>query len=673
MAMITINGNSFDPIAEPTPVPPLDLSQSNYILIQTDPSLTDERRAELAGLGVTILEYLPRYSYLCRYEKDLQSIRTLPYISWAEEYRSDLKLPPGLSDGAEPKEVDIVFQNNVNPEDLREAVAAAANVDPAKLNLGRDKARVTVQPKYLSAVAKIDDVRHIEEVRPPMLLNDVAREILGLLSVNGNGGTPFEGEGQLVVVADTGFNNGRTENDQVHQAFRSSDNAEPRVIKLYPLGRPANAELGLAGNSNDPVGHGTHVAGSVLGDGTFSGSVKIRGTAPKARLIVQSLLDENNKLKLPLDLRDLFLTPYLNDGARIHNNSWGSLPSDNTSDQQAKEVDDFVFNHRDFVICCAAGNEGNDVLKTGSVAPKSITSPGTAKNCITVGATESRRSFPTTYGQKFSPHFPIGSPFHGNVMANDPESVAAISSRGPTQDGRIKPDVVAPGTFILSAKSIAKQPNDFGWADGGDEFIFHGGTSMATPLVAGCAALVREFLDEVHQIKDPSAALVKALIINGAQPLNRIGVAPVLIGIPNPDEGFGRVNIPATVGPFPEGTSLTLKDEPAGEDTGLKEREIRGLMIALNPQTTLLKVTLVWTDPPGEHLQNDLDLIVRAANGEERHGNKPPGAIDFDRANNVEQITWKGVPAGEARITVICARLTPPSLSQKYALVIRTA
>ena len=94
---------------------------------------------------------------------------------------------------------------------------------------------------------------------------------------------------------------------------------------------------------------------------------------------------------------------------------------------------------------------------------------------------------------------------------------------------------------------------------GGDEFIFHGGTSMATPLVAGCAALVREFLAKHHEINEPSAALVKALLINGAQPLNGNGVAPELAGIPNSDEGFGRVNVPATVGPFPAGTSFILR------------------------------------------------------------------------------------------------------------------
>lgn len=77
-----------------------------------------------------------------------------------------------------------------------------------------------------------------------------------------------------------------------------------------------------------------------------------------------------------------------------------------------------------------------------------------------------------------------------------------------------------------------------------------------------------------------------------------------------------------------------------------------------------LKITLVWTDPPGAALQNDLDLIVRVG-GQERHGNMGtnPG---FDRVNNVEQVSWKGLPAGDAEVVVRAHRIT--QFAQPYAL-----
>jgi hypothetical protein len=94
-------------------------------------------------------------------------------------------------------------------------------------------------------------------------------------------------------------------------------------------------------------------------------------------------------------------------------------------------------------------------------------------------------------------------------------------------------------------------------------------------------------------------------------------------------------------------------------------------MVTVNAPGTLLKVTLVWTDFPGEVLQNDLDLIVRAANGQEWHGNMPSGSTAFDRNNNVEQVIWTDIPVGDVEIVVQAHRITLHP--QSYALVVRTA
>ena len=107
-----------------------------------------------------------------------------------------------------------------------------------------------------------DDVRHIEEVIPRKLLNSVARRVLRVPS--GNPAPGSEGEGEIVAVADTGFDKGST--TDVHPAFKG------RVKKLYALGRP--------NRKDDPDGHGTHVAGSVLGDGVSTADGPVRGTAP---------------------------------------------------------------------------------------------------------------------------------------------------------------------------------------------------------------------------------------------------------------------------------------------------------------------------------------------------------------------------------------------------------
>ncbi len=176
----------------------------------------------------------------------------------------------------------------------------------------------------------------------------------------GNPGGPcrFLGEGQLVAVGDTGFDQGST--NHVHPAFAG------RVVKLYALGRN--------GDASDPDGHGTHVCGSVLGDGNSPamGGV-IQGTAPKAKLVMQSFLDGSGGLGgIPDDLADLFGPPYTDDGARVHTNSWGATVGDGSYDANAREIDDFVWNHRDLVVCFAAGNSGQDASQTGHIDPGSV-------------------------------------------------------------------------------------------------------------------------------------------------------------------------------------------------------------------------------------------------------------------------------------------------------------
>jgi len=675
MAKITINGITVDPQAQGSALAAANLhtadaSGSDYILIQTRHPLDKSQKAELTGKGVAILEYVPDDTYLCHFmATNLNEIRSLPYVAWANVYMRGFKVAPALATlplGANvrnlleladrpertltntPKVVDVVFHENVNPESIRNKVASAARMDAADLQMSAHKVRLTIQTKYLPDLSAIDEVRHIEEVSPLKLHNDVARKILHVELPNPD--TQFEGLGQFVAVADTGFDKGST--TDTHPAFTG------RVAKLYALGRP--------NKSNDPDGHGTHVAGSVLGDGHSPIlGINIRGTAPKASLIFQSVLDSQGGLGgLPDDLHNLFSPPYTLDQVRIHTNSWGSTLGDGRYDQNARELDDFVWNKRDMVICFAAGNEGKDATGGGRIDSRSVTPPGTAKNCITVGATENHRPEKTlTYGAGWPSNFPE-EPIASDPVATDAEGMVAFSSRGPTKDRRIKPDVVAPGTFILSTRS--RDTISKGWELSKDPlYMFEGGTSMATPLVAGCMALVREYLAKVQHNLKPSAALVKALLINGAHNITGQYLPSEAGGIPNNAEGFGRVDMVATIGPFTSNVNITLKDEENALDTGEEER----MTVAVGVTATQLKVTLVWTDRPGETLQNDLDLIVRAANGAEFHGNMPPNSTKFDRVNNVEQVIWTGVPTGNVDVIVRAHRVT--QFPQSYALVVR--
>jgi len=197
---------------------------------------------------------------------------------------------------------------------------------------------------------------------------------------------------------------------------------------------------------------------------------------------------------------------------------------------------------------------------------------------------------------------------------------------------------------------------------------------MATPLVAGCCAIIREFLIKSQGIERPSAALVKAMLINGA--VDVVGqYFPSETGVsPNDAAGFGRVDMKTSV--FDKGNKLygcfqskKPLDDNEGEDEfgfNIPIPEHSGLDHSPMAATTrTLKITLVWSDPPGAMLQNDLDLIVKAGDTE-YHGNlgNKPG---FDRLNNVEQVVWSGIPQGTAKVTIKAHRITKDPQNFAYA------
>jgi hypothetical protein len=655
MARFTINGVDYDPPTGGTAdTRQADEPRSNYALVQTGGPLDEQDRRQLEGAGVVIHEYVGGDTYLCGLRGgNLDRVRAIPSVVWADVFGRAFKIAPDLREVPGSRPLDVILHADVDPDttDLRERVAAAARVDVSSVVAGRHKYRLQTDTSYLDDIAAIDEVRRVEEVIETGLSNNVARQIIEAdVVVNG---TTYQGDGQVIAVGDTGFDMGSTSN--VHPAFTG------RVAGLYALGR--------TNKSDDPDGHGTHVAGSALGDGNSTSLGVIQGTAPRATLVVQSLLDSSGGLGgIPVDLHDLFQPPYDDHGARVHTNSWNKMAAGLPYESRAQEIDDFVWTHQDMVILYCAGNYGTDGDNDGIVEDGQIGAEASAKNCITVGASESDRASATwqwgTYvdARRPSVKFPA-NPIKGDAVCNNRTGMAGFSSRGPTANRRIKPDVVAPGTCILSTKSRASGAAGTGWGTSSDgAYFFDAGTSMATPLVAGCAAVLRETLVK-NGWADPPAALIKALLINGAVELTG-QYNPTEAGrSPNSSSGWGRVDLAA---------SVVIPGKPsdeAGMGTGGPLRQGEEDSFKVHVPGSTFKMTLVWSDPPGAALQNDLDLIVRAANGDEYHGNIGPSKEIYDRENNVEQVYWEHVPSGDLEIIIRAARIT--QFPQPYAWVWR--
>ncbi|OAL33202.1 hypothetical protein AYO20_07519 [Fonsecaea nubica] len=586
---ITINGWTLDP-----EVANHSSTESNYILIQSWMPLTSLQMKELEQMDLTFHD------------------RRLFYVNYADIYPQEYKISGSLREVARsprgdrsriPHKVDIVFHDDVNLEKVGKEIAKIAHLRPETMQFCQHKVQQLIQEQHLSDIASLDEVRVIEKVYKSTGRSHVARGILRadaawdpvdpLIQT-------FEGEGEVIAVADKGFDSGHISNH--HRAFWHQDGQGSRVLSIYPL---SNIPL-----VNDFDGHGTHVCGLAVGSGhaAIEGGIDIQGTAPRANLVVQCLGPDYDGV--PKDLWQLFEMPYWKDRARVHSNSWGMTCGRHQHgyEDRAKRIDQFVWEHTDMVICWAAGN---DNINPGTGHPLAqIGAEAAAKNCITVGAT--------------------------NNDVHDADQLFEDSSCGPTREGRIKPDVVAPGIRLLSANSAHKghpeEPSD------DPMWSYMTGTSMATPLVAGCAAVLREALRGQMDIWEPSAALIKALLVNGAVRLENRN-----------QSGFGRVNL-ANSYAAARGTV----------DSGFREGIIEDanawgqidVPISNHNGPVTLKVTLVWSDYHGARLQNGLYLAVMVPGKPKRYGNDENDQRRMDKTNNVQQVEWKRIPPPKASIII---------------------
>ena len=681
-------------------------------LVQFTAPARPEWLARLEATGVRVVGHVPANAYLVYGDGPaLERFGAYTFAASEVQYEGDYlpaqKLDRALApSGPGSYAVQLVEDPAVNAATL--ALARARETKPGHVAAALGYVNVVVHADRAAAelLAARPDVVSVQPYVEPTLLDErqdvlLAGQMTGglpnapgylpWLAARGFTQAQFDASAFGVDVTDSGIDDASTTPNHFGLYRLGDVNAASRVAYVRLFGTP-NAGSTLEGCD----GHGNINAHIIAGysDRTSAPFVDAQGyryglgVAPFVR-VGGSVIFDPGSFTFP-DYEDLISSAWA-DGMRISSNSWGANTASYTSDSQRYDalVRDAapvgsaapLAGNQEMTIVFAAGNAGPGASTIGS--------PGTAKNVLAAGASENVRSLGGNDGCGL-----------GDSAADQGLDVIFFSSRGPTADGRTRPDLVAPGTHITggvaqTAGQRAEPPasatgqanacfNATGVCGGVGSMFFpsgqqwyttSSGTSHSTPAISGAAALLRQrFLNE--SLPPPSPAMTKAFLMNAARYMTGVGANDNLY---SNSQGMGLLDLGAAF----DGTPRLLRDqEPADLFTG--SGQARVFTGAVGDTSKPFRVTLAWTDAPGSTFGNayvnNLDLTVEVG-GQVYKGNVfsgstsvPGGTADF--RNNVESVFLPAGTSGPFTITVTSTAVSgdgvpgnASALDQDFALV----
>ena len=597
-SMIDLASLSFDPLTDDLHLIPSSWRANNgnslYLLqLNVNDGAVVESMAD--DYDFTILEAHGSAVWTIRIQdtQHLEAMNALEEVRWIGDYFPGMKIG---TNALGTTITQIVLASDTSPEyvALFSATLAEEGADIAWCSSDMCEAyyEFGMTNNQLRNIAFDQQVLFVDGSFSLSLHNNLAATEVGAVAVRSPSSLNLDGSGETIAVMDTGV-------DMDHP-------------DLFGRIAAINTQFGLDSSPIDSnSGHGTHVAMTVLGDGT--GDSIATGIAPEANLVMYALEhDPTGVFGRQGSIYDLLSDAELKT-ASVAVNAWGLNGNYGAYTADSRSTDQYVSNNKFLLPVFSVGDNG------GSGSSK-ITAPGTAKNVLS-----------------------IGSSVNG--------SVSSYSSEGPTLDGRIKPDLVAPGDGICSARAeeaisvVGSVCGTGSHSNGRSMYMQLSGTSQATAVAGGSASLAREYLREVAGINKPSASLIKATLINGAEDLGTPN-------IPNANEGWGQIDLENSLNPTSAGVSLDVFQDD--------ERELQAgfsLIYSFDLDGSKgIDITLAWSDAEASanaaqsesRLLNNLDLILIAPDGTSYLGNHFASGVSItggtaDNLNNIERIR---IPAG---------------------------
>jgi len=582
--------------------------KNTHVLLQFNNIPSNEEKEELRNQGIELIAYIPNKAWFASVPSDFPS-KTFPNIRSTIEIIGDDKISNAVKNKNYKKNGDGTVNLSIKFFDDVDLDTASAIIEDHGQVIDKfpevNIVKLVTEEILISDIANEENVQWIDVIEKKLQThNDGNRENVGVdtlqvapYGLNGSGIVTAEWDGGWVDI--------------------THDDLQGRVT------------IGDTGSSTGT--HATHVAGTMLGDGTLSetegGTVlQWRGMAPQATVISYEWWNDVTELNSE---HDDAINTY---DAVLSQNSWGYTYTACGSDCNGGY--DSSTGELDSIVRGSKGKKISQIWSAGNNRPSDcddgnydcIGFPGTAKNAITVGATNS----------------------------ND-DSMTSFSSWGPTNDGRLKPEVTAPGCQSDGDGGVTSTVP----TDTYDTFC---GTSMAAPTTSGVVALMYE--EFANKGTFPLPSTIKAILIHTSLDLGDAG--------PDYSFGYGRIDALAAIDKIKEDTDTNnVINEEVISDSEILEFDMT--------VASTVKVTLVWDDPAAAAnadptLVNDLDLVLIAPNGTSYYpwvldpvNPADPATTGTNTIDNVEQVFVENTLSGIWTVRVTGTSV--PTGPQNFSLV----